>query len=105
MEQQDRPTPPTFFANIVTSNMNPDELTMEFRSFDLPHHLGASIEKAGEPLTIVPPPKLEEIYSTSPIARITITYSAAKALKEYLDVALPRAERARQAGTSIHETT
>jgi hypothetical protein len=46
MEQQDRLSPPTFFANIVTSNLNPDELTMEFRRFDLPHAIGASFPRA-----------------------------------------------------------
>ena len=105
MEQEDQLSPPTFFANIVTSNMNPDELTMEFRRFDWPHNLWASFEKPGEPLAIIPPPNVEEIYSTPPVARVTITYAAAKALKQYLDVALPRAEQARKAGINIHETT
>jgi hypothetical protein len=102
MEQRDQP--PTYFANIVTSNMTTDELTLEFRRFDQPHFVAASLEKSGETVTIIPPPRIEDIFATAPVARITITYAAAKTLKEYLDVVLPRAERARKAGTNIHET-
>ena len=53
---------------------------------------------------MIPPPKVEQIYSMPPVARVTITYSAAKALKEYLDIAIPRAEQARRTGSDIHDT-
>ena len=92
---------PTYYANIVTSNLNADDLTMEFRRIDRPHNKFLDGESSGQPLTIIPPATLGEIMEQQPVARIVLTFSAAKSLKQYLDAALPRAEQARKTGTQI----
>jgi|KBSSwiStaDraftv2_1062776.scaffolds.fasta_scaffold85456_3 hypothetical protein len=92
---------PTFYANIVTSNLSTDDLTMEFRRIDRPHNEVMSLETPGAPLTIIPPPGPAQILALPPVARVVLTYTAAKVLKDYLDGALPRAEQARKMGTNI----
>lgn len=92
---------PTFYANLVTSNLNTDDLMMEFRRIDRPHSEVISFETPGAPLTIIPPPAPAQILALPPVARVVLTYTAAKMLKDYLDDALPRAEHARKTGTNI----
>ena len=92
---------PTFFANIVTSNLTTDELSMELRRVDRPHKQFVKAQAEGQPLIIIAAPTPEEIMSHPPVARIVVTFSAAKMLKQYLDVALPRAEEARKIGGQI----
>jgi len=49
-----QPSPPTYFANIVTCNLNPDDMTMELRRLDIPHaHV---LKTIGEPIITLPPP-------------------------------------------------
>jgi hypothetical protein len=89
--------PPTYYANVVTSLLTADELTMELRRLDRPHR---DISKQGlAPTAILPPVPPAEIMNLDPIARVVLTFQAAKALKEYLDGALPRMEVARKTGT------
>lgn len=92
---------PTFFANIVTSNLNPDDITLEFRRVDKPHADTARSQAVGTPLVLVSGPTAEEIFATPPVARVVLTFSAVKSLKEYLDIAVPKAEHARKTGTNV----
>jgi hypothetical protein len=84
---------PTFYANIVTSNLNVDEMTMELRWFAQPHR---GRVKEGTGVTTVPPASPEELMAVEPVARVVLTFSAVKALKQYLDQALPVTENARK---------
>ena len=88
LEESGRDDPPTFYANIVTMNLNVDELTIEFRRY-LPAHGGLIESLAAGGLKPLPPPSLKEIAELEPIARVVLTYMAAKSLKEYLDQAFP----------------
>ena len=40
----------------------------------------------------------EDVMRREPIARVVVTFSAARDLKEYLELALPRIEESRRAG-------
>lgn len=85
----------TYHANIVTSNLNVDEMVMEFRRYTPSHK--DWIGKSGGQLTQIPAPTAEEIVAVAPIARVVITFSAARALKQYLDHAFPEIDKARKA--------
>lgn len=87
--------PPTYYANIITSLLTVDDLTLEFRRFDTPHREMAT---PGQQLTVVPPASAAEVMQQEPIGRVVVTFSAARALKEYLDSALPRIEESRRTG-------
>jgi len=101
MADSDAQGVPTYHSNIVTSNLTTDDLTIELRRVDLPHERFLKAQVPGQPLTMIPPPTPADIMALPPVARVVLTYSAARALKQYLDVALPRAEEARRAGTNI----
>lgn len=88
--------PPTYYANIVTSLLTEDDLTLELRRVDKPHR--EVMAGPGERLTEIPPASTEDVMRREPIARVIVTFSAARALKEYLDLALPRIEESRRAG-------
>ena len=92
-EETGRHEPPTYFANIVTSNLNVDELVMELRRFVAAHR---DFLKVGEELIPVPPVTMEEILKLEPIARVVLSFTAAKALKQSLDQALPEIEKLRK---------
>lgn len=92
---EDRREPPTYHANVVTMNLTVDEMTMEFRSY-LPAHRELFRAAEGQELTALPPPTAEEVYSIEPIARVVLTFAAVRALKQYLDQALPITERTRK---------
>lgn len=93
-EETGRREPPTYFANVATTILNVDEMTMEFRRYTQPHR---EILKLGrKDMVPIPPPKPEEIYQLEPVARVVLTFTAAKALKQYLDAALPQIEQQRK---------
>ncbi len=83
---------PIYHANIVTSNLNADEMTMELR-WIAPHH--KDWMKAGTGVTQIPPPSVEDVMATEPVARVSLTFNAVRALKQYLDQAFPEIEKSR----------
>ncbi|MHB8381458.1 MAG: hypothetical protein ACYDC3_03840 [Candidatus Binataceae bacterium] len=84
---------PMIHANIVTSNMNVDELTMELRWVTAAHR---NHMKTGDGLIQIPPLTTEEVMAVEPVVRISMTFTAARALKHYLDQALPEIEKTRR---------
>ena len=90
--------PPTYYANFVTSMINVDELTMEFRRLIVPH----KDFWAGDLSVVeVPPLAPAKLAETEPIARVVITFTAVKALKDYLDQVMPKIEKSRTTGEPI----
>jgi hypothetical protein len=89
----DRKEIPTFHANIVTSNLNTDEMTMELRWFAQPHR---NWIQEGTGVTTIPPASPRELMAADPVAKVVLTFSAVKALKQYLDQAFPEIEKARK---------
>ncbi len=87
--------PSTYFANVVTMLLNVDGMTMELRQYLPPHR--DLFQSVGE-LKPIPPPTYEDVYKVQPVARVFLTFSAVRALKAYLDQALPQMETARKAG-------
>jgi hypothetical protein len=89
--------PPTFYANFVTVSVDPDVLYMEVRRYIIPHQELYRRTKTGE---TAPPPETAA-YAEEPIARIVLTYTAAKTLHASLSEMIPRMELARKelAGT------
>lgn len=85
---------PTFHANIVTSTLDVDELTMELRWFHVAHR--DSVEGLGDEVIQLPAADASTILSVPPTARMVLTFSAARALKKFLDSALPQAEKSRE---------
>ena len=90
---------PVYFANIVTSLLNVDEMTLEFRRFIKPHSELLKVTR-GE-AKVIPPATWEEMIQVEPVARVVLTFSAAKNLKTYLDETLPKIEEARKTGKPI----
>lgn len=84
---------PTFFANIVTSNLFADELVLEFRRFIQQHR--EVFDPSGGGMKPIPPPGADRVYAVPPIARVVLTYSAAKDLQKYLNEAVPRMDKAK----------
>lgn len=89
--------PPTYFANVVTSMLNVDGMTMEFRQY-LPLHKELFKAPTSELVVWIPPATAEDLYNVQPVARVVLTFTAVRQLKAYLDQALPRMETARTAG-------
>jgi len=87
---------PKYFANFVTSQINTDELYMELRRFFTPHETMIAGAKPDSALLPVPAPSAEQVMKEQPIAIVVMTFSAAKALKEYLEKALPEIEAQRK---------
>lgn len=87
--------PPTFHANIVTMILTVDEFTMELRSY-LPAHRDQISTDPADALKPLPPPAVEEVMKVEPVARVVLTYNAAKALMEYLVKAFPPTEALRR---------
>jgi hypothetical protein len=94
--QQSPPTP-TYYANFVTSVLTADDLVMELRRFDRPHRESSSSGL----YTLLSPVALADIMNREPVARVVMTFSAAKALKDYLNNALPRIEEVRKTGEPL----
>ena len=85
---------PTYFSNIVTSNLFPDELILEFRRF-LQEHKKIFDPKSGANIVDITPPSMEQIYANHPIARVVLTFAAAKSLRDYLNETIPEMEKRR----------
>ena len=95
-EETGRHEPPTYFANLVTMNLNVDEMVMEFRRFIQAHR---DFPKGSEKLIPLEPPKPEELLNLEPIARVVLSFTAAKSIKAYLDQALPQIEKQRKSSS------
>ncbi len=95
MTENEHPqSPPTYFANWVTLTVNTDELAIEFRRVDRPHR-----ETADQ--TLIPGPSPQDALNREPLARVVVTYTAAKALWEYLNNTMPRVAEARRTGEPL----
>ncbi len=92
-EETGKHEPPTYFANIATMNLNVDEMVIEFRRFFIAHR---DFMKPGEELVPLGPPPVGEILKLEPVARVVLSFSAAKNMKQYLDQALPEIEKQRR---------
>ena len=84
----------TYYANIVSTHVFADEIVMEFRRFIRSHKEVFETIGPGKP---IPPPDDATVYKTPPIVRVVLTFTAAKALKEYLDKTIPVIETQRKA--------
>lgn len=93
---QDLPThePPIYFANLVTTILNVDELTMEFRRY-ISSHMDL-LKTPSQQVKLIPPPSPQEITQLEPVARVVLTFTAAKALKQQLDQVFPQIEQQRK---------
>ena len=85
--------PPTFFANIVTVSVDPDVVYVELRRYIVPH---ASLHKSARVAPPTSPPTDEAIYAEAPIARVVLTYAAARALQNNLNEMIPKMQNARK---------
>ena len=83
----------TYYANIVTANIFQDEVVLEFRRFLRSHK--ENFEKFGE--KPIPAPDAAEIFKDTPVVRLVLTFTAAKALVGYLQKTLPIVEAQRKA--------
>lgn len=94
-EETKRSEPPTFFANVLTMNLNVDEMVIELRQYHPDHRalMGAS---SADKLVPVPPATQKELIGLEPVARVVLTFTAVRSLKQYLDTALPTMEQARR---------
>lgn len=97
VESADSQDIPTYYANFVTSQINVDELSMEFRRLFIPHREMA-LQEAKDGIVPVPPVTGDRVMKLEPIARVVLTFSAAKALRDYLDKVLPSMEAQRTKG-------
>lgn len=93
-EETGKQEPPTYFANVATTILNVDEMTVEFRRYTPPHK--EVFKRTGKEMVPVPAPPPEEIYQLEPVARVVLTFTAARALKQYLDAAFPEIEKQRR---------
>ena len=67
-EQLARQEPPTYFANLVTTTLNVDELTIEFRRYIFPHR--ELLKTPTQQTKSIPPPSPEEIVQLEPVVRV-----------------------------------
>jgi len=85
--------PPTFYANVVTLSVDPDVVYMELRRYILSHQ--DQFQRAKSPGGPAPPSE-EAVYAEEPIARMVITYTAARALYANLGEMIPKMQAARK---------
>jgi len=52
--------------------------------------------KEGSKILEIPPATAQEVMAVEPVARVVLTFSAVRALKEYLDAAFPEIEKKRR---------
>ncbi|MGH2362465.1 MAG: hypothetical protein ACRDGM_18225 [bacterium] len=89
-------SPPTFYGNIATAQINTDELVLEIRSIRLPHSkIGQSSEA---PMIDVPPVTPQEAFSVEPVARVVLTFNAARSLQSFLVTAIATMDQRRRGG-------
>lgn len=93
-EETSKQGPPTYFANFASAILNADEMTIEFRRYGPPHR--ELFKTSGPEVMPIPPPSAQDIYQVEPVARVVLTFTAAKPLKQYLDTALPQIEKQRK---------
>jgi hypothetical protein len=91
----DQPVPPpVFHANIATIRVNAEQVTVEFRDIDMEHSdAWRRSEKGTKP---IPPLTDDEIYAIPPVARVVMTYTAAKYLQANLNTLMPQVEEWRK---------
>jgi len=95
-EATNEPAPPIYFANAVTAIVNADEVSLEFRRLALSHAEFAKRTKDGaEPL---PPVTPAEFYGSPPVAKVVLTFTAAKFLRDNLGTLIARFEQSRKEG-------
>jgi hypothetical protein len=87
-EKTEHPEVPTYFSNMVTMQLNSDELVMEFRSLRQEHRRNINGEGS---IIDIPAATPEEIFSLDPIARVVVTFNSVLAMKQFLDDAVPAA--------------
>ena len=92
MELSTLAEPPTFYANVVTASVDPDAVYLELRRLIIPHRDMYANTKTGG----AAPPSDEATYALDPIARVVITYTAAKALQATLNELVPKMQLARK---------
>ena len=88
---------PTYFANVVTMNLDADQMVMEFRQ-NLPLHRKALAQLTSTEVVELKPPSPQELISLEPVARVVLTFTAVRYLKQYLDKAFPMIEARRAIG-------
>lgn len=93
-EETGRHDTPTYFSNVVTMLLSADEMTIEFRRY-MPSHK-EFLKSSGRDLVSIPSPSPEKIYQVEPVARVVLTFTAVKMLKQYLDTAFPQIEKQRR---------
>ena len=95
-EATDEPTPPTYFANAISVLVNADEVSIEFRRLVQSH---AEISKATQAGTQpVPKGTAEDFWTIPPVAKVFLTFTAAKFLRDNLITLMPQFEKARKDG-------
>ena len=90
------PGPPTYFANIISMTLDPDQMIMELRQ-NLPGHRETMPHVSTTVITETTPPTPQEIMDLEPVARVVLTFTAVRTIKQYLDRALPMMEAKRAA--------
>lgn len=91
-----QPTPPTYFGNAVTVIVGTDEASIEIRRLMPTHKEFDEATKRGTQAS--PPVTPEQFYNSPPIAKIVLTFTAAKYLRDILTSLLPRFEASRKEG-------
>jgi len=94
-EETKRSEPPTFFANVLTMNLNVDEMVIELRQYH-PDHRALMGAGTGEKPVPVPPATQKDLLGVEPVARVVLTFTAVRTLKQYLDAAFPPTEQVRR---------
>jgi len=90
---------PTYYANYATAQLTVDELTLELRRF-IPAHR-EMVKTASTDVIKTAPPGVEQVMKTEPIAKVILTFTAAKSLLDYLLKAFPLVEDSRKTGRPL----
>lgn len=86
--------PPTYFANVLTMNLDVDQMVMELRQ-NLPLHREAFAHVTTADVVDIKPRTPQELLTLEPVARVVLTFTAVRALKQYLDKAFPLIQASR----------
>src|SRR5690349_10425569 len=95
MSESTSPEPPTFFANVATMQLGTDEAYIELRRVMQTH---SDVWRATKGSGEVPKLSDEAIYAAPVVARIVLTFRAARGLRENLNTLMPTFEERRKAG-------
>ncbi len=90
---------PIYYANFATAQWTVDELILELRRFTPAHR--EIVKTASTDLVKTPPPGVDQIMKTEPLATVILTFTAAKSLLDYLHKAHPLVEEARKTGRPL----